>query len=268
MGNVISAASPNESPVSSTNQLAVHAENSAGMMDEASACLSDVPKEATTGYPVKRLYPSTEPFGELADWSSPKDTESDPALPGSARETPEVSRSGPRLVSAASSVLALTRALPAPGRLSPSSDDEQRMLPPLDRHGGSRAMTDILSRQVSTELNDVSGADRTSGDPAAPRLSGLACGLLMAGALLWLVSALLALVSWRLASEPLGAELAQNVSALVRRIETLVSAGEEKEMGAQGEEFANGSVVARNMSVLVANLPTQPATVGLVLPPL
>ncbi|KAK8784131.1 hypothetical protein V5799_009501 [Amblyomma americanum] len=117
-------------------------------MDEASACLSEVPKEAATGYPVKRLYPSTEPFGESAHWSSPKDSESDSALPGSALETPEVPSSGPRLISAAPSVLALTRSLPPPGRLSPSSDDEQRMLPPLDKHEGSRAMTEIPSRQV------------------------------------------------------------------------------------------------------------------------
>ncbi|XP_077507961.1 uncharacterized protein LOC144119134 [Amblyomma americanum] len=268
MANVSSAASKVKSPVvSSANHMAFPAKNLAGATDEATAWLSDAPQHSYPGASAKRLYPSTETFGEPAGCSSPREPESDFALPLSTRETVEVSRFGPRMISAASCVLAATRSLESPCRLSPSSDDEQWMLPALDRGEGGRPTTRIPSRKASLEANDLSDVHRLSGEPSPPRLSGLACGLLVAGAVLWLVSALLALVAWRLDSEPLGADLVYNVSSLVHRQEGLVSAGGEGQMGAEGEDFANGSTVARNLSTVTAHPPAQPPKVGLVLGP-
>ncbi|XP_077508733.1 uncharacterized protein LOC144120188 [Amblyomma americanum] len=193
MEYVINATSKDESPVSSISDLATGTEDYAGVVDEATPWLSE------------------ESFGEPAGWSSSNEPESVSTPPFSARKTP-------RIISAAPSLLALTRSLPSPGRLSPPSDDEQRMLPPLDEAESSRAMT---SRQASAELYDLTGAHRLSVEPLPPRLSRLARCFLVAGAVLCLVSALLALVAWRLDSEPLGTDLAQNMSGLVPRHERL-----------------------------------------------
>ncbi|KAK8784132.1 hypothetical protein V5799_009502 [Amblyomma americanum] len=138
MEYVINATSKDESPVSSISDLATGTEDYAGVVDEATPWLSEVPKDPGKGCLAKRPYPSTETFGEPAGWSSSNEPESVSTPPFSARKTP-------RIISAAPSLLALTRSLPSSGRLSPPSDDEQRMLPPLDEAESSRAMT---SRQV------------------------------------------------------------------------------------------------------------------------
>ncbi|XP_054923446.2 uncharacterized protein [Dermacentor andersoni] len=261
MGNVISAATEDASDAG-MSQLVVPHGNIAPATDTAAEWIQQSSQDEALETPLYRLYPSTETFGEQAVWSSLRDHESDSALPPSSPYSPEQtaapSRPGPRLISAAPSVLAATRSLPSPTRLSPASDEEQRTPTPLAR-GSLPLVTELRSHQaasVGPSAASLSAPLSEATLTATRRFPPLARGLLVAGAVLWLVSALLALVTWRLSREPLGADLAQNVSALLRQLERLATGSAGGAVAASNDSVAwnlsRGNAAANRMADVVA----------------
>ncbi|KAL1427022.1 hypothetical protein MTO96_017770 [Rhipicephalus appendiculatus] len=227
--------------------------------------VSSLPARARPQRRTRPPNPSTETFGEQAGWSSPRERESDSALVLSASYTPEEKAapqpSGPRLILAAPSLLAATRSLPSPARLSSPSDEEQPITIPLECDGGSLPV--VTEPRESQATVRPSAAFRSAPLSEAPlmatrRWTPFARGLLAAGAILWLVSALLALVTWRLSRDPLGSDLAQNVSALVRQLERIASGT------AEGALTATNDSVARNLTggAALVNQMVEPVPVG------
>lgn len=241
MGNVISAASEDASDAG-TSRLVGPTESSATATDTATEWDQQASRDEAPEVPLHPLYPSTETFGEHAGWSSPRENESDSALALSGSYTPEEKaapyRPGPRLILAAPSLLAATRSLPSPARLSSPSEEEQPMPAPLECDRGSLpAVTELREREATAGPSAVSQSAPLSEAPlmATRRWAPFARGLLVAGAVLWMVSALLALVTWRLSRDPLGFDLAQNVSALVRQLERIASGTAESAMAASND---------------------------------
>ncbi|XP_065301397.2 uncharacterized protein [Dermacentor albipictus] len=109
---------------------------------------------------------------------------------------------------------------PMPGRLSPASpSDEQRMLParrlrlpasaPEVYRRSKEQDDERLVLPVDTVVNTVVPPQRLS---AVRRLSHLKRSLLLSGVTLSLTSTILLVLTWKLLQEPLGDDLAQNVS--------------------------------------------------------
>ncbi|KAH8039424.1 hypothetical protein HPB51_007277 [Rhipicephalus microplus] len=267
MGNVISAASEDASD-GGTSRLVAATESSATAVDAATTGLpeqtsQDEAPDASEA-PLDRLYPSTETFGEQAGWSSPRERESDTALVLSASCTPEEKvapctpdvvhprREGPRLILATPSLLAATRTLTSPAWLSSPSDEEQPLPIPLEYDGGSLPVETEPRREpqvtVGPRAEFRSAAFSEAPLMASRRWSPFARGLLVAGVILWLVSALLTLVTWRLSRDPLGSNFAQNVSALVRQLERLASGyAEGASNDSVAENLTHGTVLVDQM---------------------
>ncbi|KAH7934705.1 hypothetical protein HPB51_028927 [Rhipicephalus microplus] len=259
MGNVISAASEDASD-GGTSRLVAARESSATAVDAATTGLpgqtsQDEAPDASEA-PLDRLYLSTETFGEQAGWSSPRERESDSALVLSVSCTPEEKvapqRSGPRLILATPSLLAATRTLTSPAWLSSPSDEEQPLPIPLEYDGGSLPVVTEPRREPQVTVGP-SAEFRSAAFSEAPliatsRWSPFARGLLVAGVILWLVSALLTLVTWRLSRDPLGSDLAQNVSALVLQLERLASGyAEGASNDSVAENLTHGTVLIDQM---------------------
>ncbi|XP_075744266.1 uncharacterized protein LOC142803043 [Rhipicephalus microplus] len=285
MGNVISAASEDASD-GGTSRLVAARESSATAVDVATTglpgqtsqdeapdaseapldrlCLNSSEKHRSAVCVVRLIIkfapfstdPSTETFGEQAGWSSPRERESDSALVLSVSCTPEEKvapqRSGPRLILATPSLLAATRTLTSPAWLSSPSDEEQPLPIPLEYDGGSLPVVTEPRREPQVTVGP-SAEFRSAAFSEAPliatsRWSPFARGLLVAGVILWLVSALLTLVTWRLSRDPLGSDLAQNVSALVLQLERLASGyAEGASNDSVAENLTHGTVLIDQM---------------------
>ncbi|XP_077485913.1 uncharacterized protein LOC144096981 [Amblyomma americanum] len=98
--------------------------------------------------------------------------------------------------------------------------------PALSASGTAAAWRHLQAHEVQQTSNSVVGGGATLAVPSTPtgvvslrQLWLFACSLLFAGAALSLVSAALAVVSWRLLHEPTGGiELARNASAVGRAV--------------------------------------------------
>ncbi|KAL3225459.1 hypothetical protein MRX96_025796 [Rhipicephalus microplus] len=242
MGNVISAASEDASD-GGTSRLVAARESSATAVDVATTGLpgqtsQDEAPDASEA-PLDRLYPSTETFGEQAGWSSPRERESDSALVLSVSCTPR--REG------------CTSTFGSPAHFGDAFIVGCHANPDVTRvavvaFGRGTAASDPSRVTVGPSAEFRSAAFSEAPLIATSRWSPFARGLLVAGVILWLVSALLTLVTWRLSRDPLGSDLAQNVSALVLQLERLASGyAEGASNDSVAENLTHGTVLIDQM---------------------